>query len=81
MFEITICFNLFLTLLMENLNDRKTHNYLIVCDLRTGMQFALLSAWIPEPPTNIDFHANHPFYMAILSRTDDVLFLGRLSKP
>jgi serpin B len=47
----------------------------------TGMQFALLSAWIPEPPPNVDFHANHPFSMAILSRTDDVLFQGRLSKP
>ncbi|CAI6368760.1 unnamed protein product [Macrosiphum euphorbiae] len=32
-------------------------------------------------PPKVEFHANHPFVMMILSRAGDVLFHGRLSKP
>ncbi|XP_015375360.1 PREDICTED: serpin B4-like isoform X6 [Diuraphis noxia] len=47
----------------------------------TGVHFALMSAWIPEPAPNVDFHADHPFVIIIVSRTEDVLFQGRVSKP
>lgn len=47
----------------------------------TGMHFALLSNVTPRPKPDVTFVADHPFVVAILSRTDDVLFLGRLSKP
>ncbi|KAF0774197.1 serpin B4-like isoform X8 [Aphis craccivora] len=50
-------------------------------DFLLGMQFALMSAWIPEPAPKVDFYADHPFVIVILSRTDDVLFQGRLTKP
>lgn len=46
-----------------------------------GIQFALMSAWVPEPKPIVTFTADHPFIIGIISRTRDLLFLGRLSKP
>lgn len=40
-----------------------------------------MSAWVPEPKPSVTFTADHPYVVAITSRTGDVMFFGRLSKP
>lgn len=64
---------------MKSLNNiKKTHHYLLLCGLRT---VTVVSYSFVLTPPNVEFHANHPFVMMILSRAGDVLFHGRLSKP
>lgn len=47
----------------------------------TGLTFTYLSAKIPVKTPKVIFSADHPFVLAIVSQADDVLFLGRLTKP
>jgi len=48
----------------------------------TGLTIRYMSAALWRPPKpEVTFVANCPFIVAILSNTEDVLFLGRLSKP
>ncbi|KAF0774199.1 serpin B4-like isoform X6 [Aphis craccivora] len=56
-------------------------------NMRLWVKFAALilvkysAMYLFIPPKDVEFHANHPFLIAIVSRTDDVLFLGRLLNP
>ncbi|KAL5234128.1 hypothetical protein ACI65C_001538 [Semiaphis heraclei] len=48
----------------------------------TALTMVKYSARYPvEPPKKVEFHADRPFVVAIVSRTFDVLFMGRLSNP
>lgn len=47
----------------------------IVC---TGLQIMLMS--LPRPRPKGNFVADHPFVVTILTRSNDILFMGRLSK-
>ncbi|XP_025406326.1 leukocyte elastase inhibitor-like isoform X5 [Sipha flava] len=47
----------------------------------TGMIFAFMSApYVYPPKPEVQFVADHPFFLSIASRNNDVLFVGRLSK-
>ncbi|XP_025406327.1 leukocyte elastase inhibitor-like isoform X6 [Sipha flava] len=47
----------------------------------TGLTFVVTSAvHVYPPPPEVQFVADHPFFLSILSRNNDVLFVGRLSK-
>jgi serine protease inhibitor len=45
------------------------------------MIFAFMSAsYVYPPKPEVQFVADHPFFLSIASRNNDVLFVGRLSK-
>lgn len=45
------------------------------------MTFVVTSLFRPPPPRpNVNFVANHPFTFAMISRNNDVVFIGRLLK-
>ncbi|XP_025205520.1 serpin B4-like isoform X6 [Melanaphis sacchari] len=47
----------------------------------TGLVFMLTSLPYPAPPPPVvNFVADHPFMFSIISRNNDILFVGRLSK-
>ncbi|XP_015375358.1 PREDICTED: serpin B4-like isoform X4 [Diuraphis noxia] len=47
----------------------------------TVMTFGLESVILPaSPPPSVDFVADHPFTLSIISVNNDVMFIGRLSK-
>ncbi|XP_025406328.1 serpin B4-like isoform X7 [Sipha flava] len=47
----------------------------------TGLTLVKYSAvHVYPPPPEVQFVADHPFFLSILSRNNDVLFVGRLSK-
>ncbi|VVC33666.1 Hypothetical protein CINCED_3A010295 [Cinara cedri] len=47
----------------------------------TGMIMSLMSGRIPNVKRIISFEADHPFIVTIITPTNQILFLGRLSKP
>jgi len=55
--------------------------YLCLFYICLGMTFELESlTLLALPPPSVKFVADHPFTLSIISRNNDVVFIGRLSK-